>query len=139
MKARDYRIFIQQANCSMEAKSLWFLIDSFADGDGTNSWPSVKTLMEISGKPKKWIERYIRELKDEGHLSVGKRKQTHKNKFPGNEYRLFARAKNIPTRVGQIRTLYHTHITKTDELSVESEAILHVLPDHLKGDGTKYG
>lgn len=139
MKARDYRIFVQQGECSMEAKSLWYLIDSYADGNGSGAWPSVKTLMEQSGKKKKWVEKYLRELKDTGYLKIGKRKPTARNRFPGNEYQLFARAQKRPTRVPPISTLYHTQLTQTDNLAVESEAILHVLPDHLKEDGAKYG
>jgi len=139
MKARDYRIFVQRAECSMEAKSLWYLIDSYADANGTGAWPAVKTLVEQSGKGKKWIEKYLRELREKGYLGVKKRKPTAKNKFPGNEYVLFARSQIGPTRVPPISTLYHTHKTESDTLSVPSEAILRALPDPVREDAERYG
>lgn len=138
MKARDYRIFVQQAECSMEAKSLWYLIDSYADGDGKGAFPSVQTLCEQSGKKKKWVEKYLNELERTGHLKRFKRPPVVKNKFPGNGYILFARSQIRPTRVPPIRTHYHTHYNGSDTLSVESEAILRVVP-RTEDAPAKYG
>lgn len=59
---------------SFEAKGLWHIIESFANMDGSNCYPSVEKLMDETGKCKKWVEKYQRELKAKGLIVVNKKK-----------------------------------------------------------------
>ena len=76
-KARSYRALlkarIRDTSVSMEARSLWILIESYADHDGKNAFPSTPTLASIAGHEVRWVERYLRELRVAGWITVGKR------------------------------------------------------------------
>ena len=58
-KARGiwYRVklkaMLRDTKCSFEARSLWALMEGFANQDGTSCHPSVETLMRLTGKCKR--------------------------------------------------------------------------------------
>lgn len=138
MKAQDRKIVLRNAELSMEARFLWILIDTWADADGTNARPKVETLMGASGKKKKWVEKYLKELREEGYLKVLK-EPGKTGTFPHNKYILLARPLKQPMHVGHIKTLYQVPYTSNDDLALESEAILRPLPDPVREDPPAYG
>lgn len=140
MNARDRRIFLQQGDCSLEAKALWCFLEVHGDKDGKHIWPSVKRLVGQTGKSKKWIEKYSKELRDTGYMDVRKRPRG-KSGFSGNEYILYVRPRFRPTCVPPKTTHYQGNKNTAGELLVESEAILRALPDpdRMREDPAKYG
>jgi len=136
VKAQDRKILIRNAELSTDARFLWCVLETYANADGTNSHPSVKTLMEVTGRSDKWVEKYLRELKKGGFISIGKK--IHKGPFAHNKYTLSPRGRLGGTYVGKIRTLYQVPNTPSDTLSVESEAILRVVPK-AEEEPAKYG
>lgn len=52
---------------------MFFLIDTWANSDGSNAHPSVPTLAEASGHSVKWVEARLRELRKAGWLTIGKK------------------------------------------------------------------
>jgi hypothetical protein len=78
LRARAYRqrirTLIRDKRISSGARFLWVLIESFADTNGWNCFPSVPTLAEESGHDETWVKRKLCELKAKGFVSVGKRK-----------------------------------------------------------------
>lgn len=55
-------------NLSLNAKGLYAIIAVYC-GDKTYAWPSVDTLMEMSGMSRPTVQRLLRELKDAGCIS----------------------------------------------------------------------
>lgn len=76
--ARNRRTFralkarLRDSTVSAEARLLWLTIDSFANRDGTNAHPSVDTLGALLGKGRKWVQRYLRELRALKWLEIGR-------------------------------------------------------------------
>lgn len=138
MKAQDRKIFLRNPYVPPDAKVVWLVIETYANADGTNAWPVVKTIMAGTGMGKKWVEAQLRFLKLHQFLVIGKRKH-QKSGLWGNDYVLKVRGDLGPLREGRFRTHNQVPYTKSASLAVESEAILHVLPDPVKEDGETYG
>lgn len=77
-QAQTHRVLmrnrIRDTSISFEARGLWVLIESYANRDGTNAFPNIATLAALTKHNLKWVEKYLKELKDAQWLSVGKRK-----------------------------------------------------------------
>lgn len=67
---------IRDPYLSTEAKYLWVLLDSFANIEGIDCWPTVETLMRHSQRGKKWVERYLRELQQTCRIKIVGKKKT---------------------------------------------------------------
>lgn len=80
------RVLFQDPYLSMEAKALLTLLESYASIEGNNCRPTVRTLMRHSQKSKKWVEKYLRELREMYRIAViGK----HEGRFGWtNKYRI---------------------------------------------------
>lgn len=55
---------------SAASKALWFFLESYADRDGTNAFPSHNTIMREMGCKGKWVDAHLKELKEWGLISV---------------------------------------------------------------------
>lgn len=138
MKAQDIKIFMRQAEVEMNTKALWCLLMTWADKDGGNAFPKIETLAEISGWDLKTVKKHLAILRKEGHLEISKEKRKGARYFH-NVYRLKPRGKKRTPYGTQKLGHYQVPYTITDNLSVESEAILRPLPDPVREDGTAYG
>lgn len=70
MKPLERQAVVRCPAISFGSKALWFLLESYADRDGTNAYPSHKTIMLQMGCKEKWVDVHLRELKDWGLISV---------------------------------------------------------------------
>jgi len=59
---------------SCEARILWILLESYANMDGTSCHPSIETLCEVIGKGRKWVAKYLRELRSADLIRSSQRK-----------------------------------------------------------------
>lgn len=72
------KAMLRDESFSMESRYLWALVEGYANQDGSNCYPSVETLMKVSGKCRKWVEKYLKELRGRDMLRVtGKIKTVH--------------------------------------------------------------
>lgn len=128
VKAQDEKIFMQQADCSIAEKGLWQLLKTFADADGTNCFPSQKKLAAQAQMSVDWVKDHIKNLQRLGYLEI---KKERVGKYFRNVYTL--RSRGLPSHPGGVP---RSHPTKSlipgKTLAVESEAILHLLPDPQK-------
>lgn len=67
------RALIRDKRLSSDARMLWLLIESFADKDGTNAFPSQDTLAELAGKEVRWVRKYLEELEAAERIAIHKR------------------------------------------------------------------
>lgn len=77
-RARGYRAIVKarlrDTSVSQGARFIWLLIESYANTDGTNAFPSKPTLALLAGKDIRWVEARITELTKARWLSIsGKR------------------------------------------------------------------
>lgn len=72
---KKVKAHVRNAKLSVDARLLWLILESYANMDGTSCHPAVTTLMKDSGKCRKWVEKYLRELKKAGKIEIHK-KQT---------------------------------------------------------------
>lgn len=133
VKAQDRKILLRDATIPSDVRFLLCLIDTWADANGENAFPSTDRLMKCSGWSKDKFWKVFKLAKKTGHLTYKKVKG--ERGFPKNKYTLKIRGQNTPEFRGTTKSLYQN----SDSLAVESEAILRVLPDHLKEDSPKYG
>lgn len=133
VKAQDLKIFMRQGEVEMSTKALWCLILTWADRDGGNAFPKIETLSEISGWDLKTVKKHLAILRDAGFLEIRKEKRKGARYFH-NVYRLKPRGKKRTPYGTQNLGHYQVPYTRTDNLSVESEAILRALPDPLDGE-----
>ena len=142
MKAQDVKIFMRQAEVTLEEKGLWCLLNTWADADGTGSFPSQKLLAAQTGRKIGWIKKHIAILRKKGHLIITKEKRKGAQHFH-NVYTLKPRGYRSTgvhpygsTAVTTTKSLYQN----SDSLAVESEAILRVVPkDNPREDSASYG
>jgi hypothetical protein len=77
-KARSFRLILKsllrKSELSVQARFLWALIDSYADHNGDNCFPSIPLLAKAAGHPERWVKRYLKELKEGGFVEIRKRK-----------------------------------------------------------------
>lgn len=77
-KSRSFRLrlksVVQNPKVSTDACYLWTLIDSFADPDGDNCYPSIKRLAKASKRSESWVKRHLQELKDAEMVTIHKKK-----------------------------------------------------------------
>lgn len=60
---------IRSGDVSFEARALWLLIESFADKNGNNAFPSLPLLATITGHDVKWVKRKMKELREAGWIT----------------------------------------------------------------------
>jgi len=137
MKAQDFKVFMRQAELTMIEKSMWCLLLTWADHDGTNSYPTQKTLAEISGLSLSSVKRITGVLRKKGYLIVGKDRKKGA-KYDHNVYVLKSRSHHRHPGGYHQRTLTKSLNQNSDSLSVESEAILRVVP-RVEEEPAKYG
>ena len=137
VKAQDLKVFMRQAELTLEQKGLWCLILTWADQDGTNAFPTQETLSQISGRKIGWVKKHLKILEDKGYLKVTKEKRKGA-RYLHNVYSLKTRSTHVnpygSTRVNLTKSLNQN----SDSLSVESEAILRVVP-RAEEETEKYG
>lgn len=63
---------VRDTRLTPEARFLWLLIESFANKDGTNAFPSQDTLAELANRDVRWVRRYTKELESEERIFVNK-------------------------------------------------------------------
>ena len=69
------KILVRHRKITAEAKLLWLVLESYASMDGTSCHPKIATLMRDTGKGRKWVEKYLRELEQKHKLiRIGKLK-----------------------------------------------------------------
>lgn len=77
-KARSFRMLVtsllRDSEVTPEARFLWMLIESYGDGNGSMSYPSLAELAEKSGRSREWVRRYIEELKEHEMIEIRKKK-----------------------------------------------------------------
>ena len=139
MKAQDFKIFMRQADLDLATKGLWALILTWADKDGTNAYPTIQTLSEISGETEQWIKRHLRVMRDKGYVWITKdRKKGARHSH--NVYALKCRCHQGTPYGYHGCTTTKSLYQKSDSLAVESEAILRVVPkDKIEEDKGNYG
>lgn len=137
MKAQDFKVFMRQANLEMETKSLWCLILTWADQDGSNAYPTRETLADVSGRSIEWVKKHLKILRDRGYLKIEKdRKKGARHNH--NKYTCQCRGTERPPYGGTHRPTTKSLYQQSDSIAVESEAILRVLPK-LEEAPEKYG
>jgi len=128
---------MRQAELEMDTKALWCLILTWANKDGTNAYPTRETLCEVSGKKMTWVKKHLKILKDKGYLKIGKARK-HGARHSHNVYILSCRGA-VETPYGGARATTTKSLNQnSDSLSVESEAILRVVP-RVEEEPAKYG
>lgn len=129
MKAQDRKLLLRDATLSVDARFLFVLIETWADKDGTNAFPSQERLILASGRDRKWFFKYYKELREKGHVSVRKRK-TKEGKW-ANIYTLSIRPQNGDSHRSPKTGHYQVPITRkgpSDDWKVkDSEAMLTVV------------
>jgi hypothetical protein len=53
---------MRDTSATIEARALWFLIDTFADAHGERAFPSVATLAKLMGRGRNQVFKYLKEL-----------------------------------------------------------------------------
>src|SRR4051812_44847279 len=64
------RIRFRDTAVSIEARSLWMLIETYADSSGANAFPRRETLAKLANKCLRWVDKYSRELRAAGWIKV---------------------------------------------------------------------
>lgn len=70
MKPQERQAVVRCPAISCGSKALWFFLESYADRDGTNAYPSHNTIMREMGCKKKWVDVHLRELRTWGLIST---------------------------------------------------------------------
>lgn len=83
MKAQDRKVVIRDATLSPEARFIWVLIETWANKDGSNAFPTQERLILATGRDRKWFFKYYGELRERGFVSV------RKSKFGGKWHNVY--------------------------------------------------
>lgn len=75
---------IRNAQLSTAARFLWTLLETYADRNGTNCFPSTETLCEDSGHDRKWVFKHLNEL--ETACLIRRDKREGKRGWSANSY-----------------------------------------------------
>lgn len=132
VKAQDRKILLRDATLSSDCRFLIILIDTWADSNGENAFPSTERLMLASGWKKDKFWKVMKEMRKSGHVTSVKVKGSRG--FSKNKYTLKIRSHNTPVFRGTTKSLYQN----SDSLAVESEAILRVVP-RVEEEQGQYG
>lgn len=135
MKAQDRKLLLRDATLSVDARFLFVLIETWADKDGSNAFPSQERLILASGRNRKWFFKYYGELRKKGHVSVKKRK-TKEGKW-ANIYTLSIRPQNGDShrspKKGHYQVPYTRKDTSLDWKVKDSEVMLKIVPKTSSG------
>lgn len=132
MKAQDRKILLRDATLSSDCRFLIALIDTWADANGENAFPSTVRLMRATGWAKNKFWKIFKEARISGQISSVK--VPGERGFPKNKYTIKIGSRNTPQFRGTTKSLYQN----SDSLAVESEAILRIVPK-IEEAPEKYG
>jgi len=121
MKAQDRKILLRDATIPSEVRFLIDLIDTWADKNGENAYPSTERLMACCGWSENKFWKVFRGARKTGFVSVKKIKGSRG--FSKNQYTVKIKGQYTPQNRGTTKSLYQN----SDSLAVESEAILRVV------------
>lgn len=136
-----FKAMLKHPRLSAEARFLWVLMESYSNLDGTGCRPSVETLMKDTGKCRKWVEKYQKELRDKGHIRVTGKHKTKKgavNVYQINYPLTFHYGKKkegtippeMPRTIPPEMTYDRSSIDRNDgDNSVREEPPIYALPD----------
>lgn len=83
-----YKAVLRNPRVSLGAKAVLMILKSYANTDGTHCFPSISTLMETSGCPRRTITRHLAELRESG-LIYGEQRATKGGKMSSMTYLLY--------------------------------------------------
>lgn len=133
MKAQDRKLLLRDSTLPSDVRFLIDLIDTWADKNGENAFPGTERLIRCCGWGENKFWKVFARAKKTGFLTVSKARG--ERGFSKNIYTVKMKGQMTPQFRGTTKSLYQN----LDSLSVESEAILRILPSPIKEDQEKYG
>lgn len=83
-----YKAILRNPKLSLQCRTVFHILKSYANSDGTHCFPSIDRLCEDAGCPRRSMTRYLAELKTAG-LIFGHRRTTKEKKLSSSTYLIY--------------------------------------------------